>query len=146
MAKAHFNWASIRKKIYFVVYHLNQASSFKSIDALAGSIEENTQNITCVLLGVQFSINHDVTSPVCPQIRTIVAGLTKEYSSFVFIWKSISVCLSEVCSINSQGGRGNFTYLLEGQIHFALTVKIQKVSHFRFSTLLWFTVLCSVFQ
>ena len=34
-------------------------------------------------LSVQ-SIN-DVTSPVCPQIPTIIAGLTIGYSSFAFV-------------------------------------------------------------
>ena len=36
-----------------------------------------TRSIAC-------SIN-DVTSPVCPQIPTIIAGLTIGYSSFAFI-------------------------------------------------------------
>ena len=51
---------------------------------------------------------NDVKSPVCPQIPTIIAGLIIGYSSFAFIWKSISVCLSEVCTINS-----NFKYAIE---------------------------------
>lgn len=64
------------------------------IDSTYGSVGEQ-RNIQKTNVTIACSIN-DVTSSVCP-IPTIIAG----FSPFAFILKSISLCLCEVCTINS---------------------------------------------